>query len=179
MIEVTRGDITKLNADAIVNAANQWMLGGGGVDGAIHRAAGDELLAACRAFPERRPGVRCPTGSACVTPGFRLPAKYVIHTVGPVWKGGNVNERELLASCYRQSIWLAAAIGASSIAFPAISCGVYQFPIDEAAQISVRAIREAMSGDTGVRKVMLVAFDDEIFDAWDRAVSSRETDPTA
>nr|WP_222436048.1 macro domain-containing protein [Rubripirellula reticaptiva] len=133
------------------------------------------MVAACRAFPERRPGVRCPTGLACVTPGFRLPAKYVIHTVGPVWKGGNANERELLASCYRQSMWLADAIGASSIAFPAISCGVYRFPVDEAAQISVRAILEATARDTGVRNVTLVAFDDEIFDAWHRAVFNRET----
>ncbi|TWU58708.1 O-acetyl-ADP-ribose deacetylase [Rubripirellula tenax] len=168
-IEVQRGDITKLDVDAIVNAANERMLGGGGVDGAIHRAAGPELLAACRVFPETKPGVRCPTGAARVTSGFRLPARYVIHTVGPVWNGGIHSERDLLASCYRQSLWLAEAVGAASIAFPAISCGIYGFPIVEAAEISVRTIRLAAESHTAIRSAVLVAFDDEVFDAWTEA----------
>src|SRR5678815_1364169 len=134
-MDVIRGDITTLDVDAIVNAANTGLLGGSGVDGAIHRAAGPELLAACRALPEVTPGVRCPTGEARITPGFRLKARYVIHTAGPVWHGGRHNERELLASCYRHSVALARDHHVQSIAFPAISCGIYGFPIDEAAQI--------------------------------------------
>src|SRR5688572_3091798 len=120
-IEVVQGDITTLDVDAIVNAANERMLGGGGVDGAIHRAAGPQLLEACRDVPEVRPGVRCPTGEARMTPGFRLPAHYVIHTVGPVWRGGTHGEPGLLASCYRNSLALARQHGIRSIAFPAIS----------------------------------------------------------
>jgi O-acetyl-ADP-ribose deacetylase (regulator of RNase III) len=137
MIEVIEADITTLLVEAIVNAANETLLGGGGVDGAIHRAAGPELLAACRALPQVRPGVRCPTGEARITPGFRLPAKFVIHTVGPVWHGGDRNEAELLAQCYRASLRLAADRGVGSIAFPAISCGVYGYPLDAAAAIAV------------------------------------------
>ncbi|HKH70823.1 MAG TPA: O-acetyl-ADP-ribose deacetylase, partial [Vicinamibacterales bacterium] len=134
-LRVVRGDITKLDVDAIVNAANTGLLGGGGVDGAIHRAAGPELLAACRALSEVRPGVRCPTGEARITPGFRLKARYVIHAVGPVWNGGEFHEPELLASCYRSSLILARAHGLRSIAFPAISCGIYGYPLDHAAMI--------------------------------------------
>jgi O-acetyl-ADP-ribose deacetylase (regulator of RNase III) len=140
-LEVVEGDITALQVDAIVNAANQTLLGGGGVDGAIHRAAGPELLTACRALPLVRPNVRCPTGQARITPGFRLPAKYVIHTVGPVWHGGDDGEAELLASCYRESLRLAHEHGLHSIAFPAISCGVYGYPIDLAVPIAVDAAR--------------------------------------
>ncbi len=147
-IEVEQGDITRAVVDAIVNAANERMLGGGGVDGAIHRAAGTRLLEACREFPERRPGVRCPTGACCATPAFNLSAKFVIHTVGPVWRGGEKQERELLASCYRGSLWLATCLGVRTIAFPAISCGVYGFPIEEAARISVRTIRETLAKPT-------------------------------
>src|SRR3954471_5914887 len=120
-IEAIQADITTLAVEAIVNAANERMLGGGGVDGAIHRAAGPELVEACRQVPEVRPGVRCPTGEARITPGFRLPARYVIHTVGPVWRGGTENEPALLAACYRSSLVLAARHGLTSVAFPAIS----------------------------------------------------------
>jgi O-acetyl-ADP-ribose deacetylase len=136
--EVIECDIAALQVDAIVNAANETLLGGGGVDGAIHRAAGAELLAACRAIPEVRPGLRCPTGQARITRGFRLPAKFVIHTVGPVWRGGNHGEPELLASCYWESLLLAQKNQAASIAFPAISCGVYGYPHEAAAIVAVR-----------------------------------------
>src|SRR6185369_5051181 len=122
-VDVRLGDITTFDVDAIVNAANERMLGGGGVDGAIHRGAGPELLAACRAVPEVRPGVRCPTGEARITPAFGLPAKFVIHTVGPVWHGGRSGEDDLLAACYRNSLQLAEANGCKSMAFPSISCG--------------------------------------------------------
>src|SRR3954465_2041871 len=121
-IEVVQADITTLAVDAIVNAANETLTGGGGVDGAIHRAAGPELLAACRAIPEVRPHVRCPTGEARITPGFRLPARFVIHAVGPVWRGGGDGERELLASCYRKALELCSEQGISTLAIPAISC---------------------------------------------------------
>ena len=138
MMRIVQGDITKLAVDAIVNAANQVMLGGGGVDGAIHRAAGRELFEACLKVPETRPGVRCPTGEARITPGFRLPAKYVIHTVGPVYRDGNHGEPEKLADCYRNSLALAAENGCKSIAFPCISTGVYGYPVRDAAGIAIR-----------------------------------------
>lgn len=164
-IEVVRGDITKLDLDAIVNAANERMLGGGGVDGAIHRAAGPELLAACRRVPEVRPGVRCPTGDVRLTPGFRLPARHVIHTVGPVWRGGAHGEPELLASCYRRSLELARAHGLCSIAFPAISCGVYGYPIEDATTIAVREVHAFLGAHDQVR-VVFVAFGDAIYSAF-------------
>ena len=164
-IEVLRGDITQLDLDAIVNAANAQMLGGGGVDGAIHRAAGPELLAACRLVPEVRPGVRCPTGEARLTPGFRLPARHVIHTVGPVWRGGADGEPELLASCYRRSLELAHANGLRSVAFPAISCGIYGYPIDDAATIAVREVRAFLDAHGVPAHVVLVAFDAAIYAA--------------
>ena len=157
-ISVTRGDITRLEVDAVVNAANERMLGGGGVDGAIHRAAGPRLLEACRAVLEVRPGVRCPTGEARITPGFDLPAKHVIHTVGPVWEGGDRCEEALLAGCYRSSLSLASEHGVVSIAFPAISCGVYRFPPERAAAIAVRTIRETLVG-AKIESVQLIAFD--------------------
>jgi O-acetyl-ADP-ribose deacetylase (regulator of RNase III) len=140
-IEIIEADITTLNVDAIVNAANETLLGGGGVDGAIHRAAGPELLAACRALREVRPNVRCPTGEARITPGFRLAAKFVIHTVGPVWQGGSAGEAELLFSCYQHSLQLAHEHGLRSIAFPAISCGVYGYPVDLAVPTAMGAAR--------------------------------------
>ncbi|UPG95068.1 O-acetyl-ADP-ribose deacetylase [Luteibacter aegosomatissinici] len=141
--EVVVADLTTLAVDAIVNAANESLLGGGGVDGAIHRAAGPALLAACRALPETRAGVRCPTGEARITPGFRLPAAWVIHTVGPVWHGGGRGEPALLGACYRQSLALAREQGLASVAFPAISAGVYGYPANLAARIAVDSVREA------------------------------------
>jgi O-acetyl-ADP-ribose deacetylase len=174
LIEVIGGDITKLEVDAIVNAANEEMLGGGGVDGAIHRAAGPKLLAACREIRQCQmpqcqmpqcqmhqcqPGVRCPTGQARITPGFRLPARYVIHTVGPIWRGGNQSEPALLASCYRESLLIAQSLGLSSIAFPAISCGIYSYPPEAAAAIAVRTLRETLSQCPAIERVILVAFE--------------------
>ena len=144
-IKIIQGDITKLAVDAIVNAANQVMLGGGGVDGAIHDAAGEELFEACLKVPEVRPGVRCPTGEARITPGFKLPAKFVIHTVGPVYRDGQHGEPEKLAACYRNSLALAAENGCKSIAFPCISTGVYGYPIEDAAKIAVREVKRFLS----------------------------------
>ena len=145
MIKVVKDDITMLAVDAIVNAANQVMLGGGGVDGAIHRTAGHELYEACLKVPEVRPGVRCPTGEARITPGFKLPAKFVIHTVGPVYRDGQHGEPEKLAACYRNSLALAAENGCKSIAFPRISTGVYGYPIEEAAKIAEREAKEFLA----------------------------------
>ena len=162
-IEVAQGDITTFAGDAIVNAANERMLGGGGVDGAIHRAAGPRLLDACRAIPEVRPGVRCPTGESRITPGFDLAARYVIHTVGPVWHGGRQGEDELLASCYHGALALAREHGVRSIAFPAISCGVYGFPIDRAAAIAVHEIDDFLTGDDSIARVALMAFGRDVF----------------
>ena len=171
-LSVVRADITTLEVDAIVNAANTALLGGGGVDGAIHRAAGPELLAACRALPEVRPAVRCPTGEARITPGFRLKARYVIHAVGPVWNGGEFHEPELLASCYRSSLILARDHGLRSVAFPAISCGIYGYPLDPAAMIAVREVRGFLTNPTTLTEVMLVAFGHEVYSALCHATNS-------
>jgi O-acetyl-ADP-ribose deacetylase (regulator of RNase III) len=157
-IEVIEGDITTLNVDAIVNAANETLLGGGGVDGAIHRAAGPELLAACRALPQARPNIRCPTGSARITPGFRLAAKYVIHAVGPVWRGGDDHEADLLTNCYRRSLQLAQEHGLHSIAFPAISCGVYGYPIDLAVPIAIGAARAWQASQPRPERIIFCCF---------------------
>jgi O-acetyl-ADP-ribose deacetylase (regulator of RNase III) len=170
-IKVHRGDITSVKADAIVNAANERMLGGGGVDGAIHRAAGPELLEACKQVPLVGPHVRCPTGEARVTPGFRLPATYVIHTVGPVWKGGGSGEAELLASCYSNSLMLAAQLELQSIAFPAISCGVYGYPLEAACSIAVESIGRKLESGSTLHTVFLVAFEPHVAEAFARAVS--------
>jgi O-acetyl-ADP-ribose deacetylase (regulator of RNase III) len=158
-VEVVAGDITRLAVDAVVNAANERMLGGGGVDGAIHRAAGPELLRACLALPEVSPGVRCPTGEARITPGFRLPARYVIHTVGPVWHGGDRGEPELLASAYRAALALAAEHVLETVAFPAISTGVYGYPLDAAARVAVSTVRAFLAAHEHPRRVRLVAFE--------------------
>ena len=146
-IAVITADITTLAADAIVNAANETLLGGGGVDGAIHRAAGPALLAACRALPQLAPGVRCPTGEARITPGFALPAPWVIHTVGPVWCGGHRGEAALLENCHRSVLHLAREHGLRRIAFPAISCGVYGYPAPLAAKVALGTLREALARD--------------------------------
>jgi O-acetyl-ADP-ribose deacetylase (regulator of RNase III) len=162
-VAVVRADITTLDVDAIVNAANERMLGGGGVDGAIHRAAGPELRDACDAVSEVRPGVRCPTGESRITPGFRLPARYVIHTVGPIWRGGRSGEPALLAGCYRSALTLAKQYGLESVAFPAISCGVYGYPLDQAAAVAVREVIAFESGSPS--RILLVAFDRTVLDA--------------
>lgn len=175
-VRVQVADITTLPVDAIVNAANEAMLGGGGVDGAIHRAAGPELLAACRELRQVRPGVRCPTGQARITPGFALPARHVIHTVGPVWHGGGEQEPELLASCYRSVLQLASERSVVSIAIPAISCGVYRFPQEWASAIAVRAVRMHLASVTTVADVTLVAFDARMADVMQDALDRPEPD---
>ena len=162
-IRVASGDITKLAVDAIVNAANKRMLGGAGVDGAIHRAAGPKLVEACRAFPELEPDVRCPTGQCRITPGFDLAAKHVIHTVGPIWSGGDRDEADLLASCYCLSMNTAVENKLTSIAFPAISCGAYGFPIPQACKIAVTTIADFLVGNESITEVILVAFEPDIF----------------
>jgi O-acetyl-ADP-ribose deacetylase len=157
------GDITAEKIDAIVNAANASLAGGGGVDGAIHRAAGAaELHAACAAIGG------CPTGEAVATPGFRLPAQWIIHTVGPVWRGGDHGEPELLASCYRRSLEVADELGARGVAFPAISTGIYGYPADAAAEIAVTTVRNT---DTRVEEVRLVAFDRGTYDLYTQLLS--------
>lgn len=171
-IVVTSGDITRLAVDAIVNAANERLLGGGGVDGAIHRAAGPELLAACRAFPEVAPGVRCPTGDARITPGYRLPARFVIHTVGPVWYGGAQGEPAALASAYRSALNLAAAHGLRSVAFPAISTGIYGFPLPMAARIAVTTVAKSLAQHATLERVELVCFDNDALSCFASALAA-------
>ena len=163
-ITAIQADITTLDVDAIVNAANSPLLGGAGVDGAIHDAAGPQLLAACR------PLGGCPTGEARTTPGFDLPARFVIHTVGPIWRGGQQGERDLLASCYRSSLAEADAVGARSIAFPAISTGVYGYPRAPAAQVAVETLRSVV---TDVKSANLVAFDPETLTLYRRLLDGR------
>jgi O-acetyl-ADP-ribose deacetylase (regulator of RNase III) len=158
-LTVLHADLTTLAVDAIVNAANERMLGGGGVDGAIHRAAGPGLVDECRAVPEVRPGVRCPVGEARITNGYRLRASHVIHTVGPIWRGGAAGEPALLAECYRSSLTLAAEHGLRSVAFPAISCGVYGYPLEAAAAIAVQEVRRFLDDHALPERVVLVAFD--------------------
>jgi O-acetyl-ADP-ribose deacetylase len=159
-INILRGDISKVGVDAIVNAANTTLLGGGGVDGAIHRAAGPELLAECRTLDG------CQPGEAKITLGYRLPARFVIHTVGPIWRGGRQHEPEILANCYRNSLQLAVKNEIKTIAFPAISCGAYGYPIREAAQIAVKTTRDFLATKDKINKVVFVLWDEEISDAY-------------
>jgi O-acetyl-ADP-ribose deacetylase len=159
-ISVIEGDITRLAVDAIVNAANSSLLGGGGVDGAIHRAGGPELLTECRALGG------CPTGQAKITRGYRLPAQWVIHAVGPVWHGGDRGEDGLLASCYRNSLALAAEHAVRSIAFPAISAGAYGFPLERATQIAVTEVARFLAGDATIEHIMFVCFNRETYEVY-------------
>ena len=164
-IQIVDGDITELPLDAIVNAANGSLLGGGGVDGAIHRAAGPELLDACSALGG------CPTGEAKITKGFRLPAEWVIHTVGPVWSGGGRGEAELLAGCYKSSFGLVAQHGIKTVAFPAISAGAYGYPMDQAALVAVTETSRFLQNDTSVERVIFVCFNQHAHEAYTGALN--------
>jgi O-acetyl-ADP-ribose deacetylase (regulator of RNase III) len=170
-LRIWQGDITRLEVDAIVNAANSTLLGGGGVDGAIHRAAGPRLLDHCADLGG------CPTGEARITPGFDLPAPWIIHTVGPVWHGGGRHEADLLAACYRACFRLAGEHGLARLAFPAISCGVYGYPRDQAARIAVSESRAALGRDPGLQEVLLVAYDERMAETLEAA--RRELKPGA
>ena len=173
--EIVQGDITRLNVDAIVNAANSSLMGGGGVDGAIHRAAGPELLNECiKIAAERKniPGGPCPAGDAVITGAYRLPCKRIIHTVGPVWHGGGKNEPEMLASCYRKSLLLADENGLSDIAFPNISTGVYGYPKEKAVKVAVESVRKTLKETPNIKKVVFVCFDDENYKFYQNELQS-------
>jgi len=165
-------DITTLDVDAIVNAANRSLLGGGGVDGAIHRAAGKDLLRECETLGG------CATGDAKLTRGYRLPAKHVIHAVGPVWRGGTHGEADLLASCYRRSLQLANEAGCKSIAFPAISCGIYRFPADDAVRIAVATVLDTLSRTPRIERVVFACFDDSMFARYEAELKRRQAPPS-
>lgn len=167
-LQTVLGDITKQSVDAIVNAANCSLLGGGGVDGAIHRAAGPELLAECRMLHG------CETGKAKITKGYKLPAKHVIHTPGPVWHGGNNGEAELLASCYRSCLTLASENGCKTVDFPSISTGVYHFPLDKVAAIASKTIKEYLDAHPEIERVRMVCFDERTKAAYDSAIAALE-----
>lgn len=167
MLKITLGDITKVHADAIVNAANTSLLGGGGVDGAIHRAAGPELLAECRTLNG------CKTGEAKITKGYRLPAKYVIHTPGPVWSGGTRNEEALLKSCYENCLRLAAEYDCKTVAFPSISTGIYHFPLDKASVIAVQTIQQFLSSHPDM-EVQMVCFDEVTLHYYETAINNAD-----
>lgn len=172
-IELVQGDITKEKADAVTNAANEKLAGGGGVDGAIHRAGGPEIMKQCDEIRGRQGG--CPTGQAVITTGGNLPAQYVIHTVGPIWRGGNSEETALLASCYRESLALALRHGLSKIAFPSISTGIYGYPIPEAAAVALNTVKEFVEAHEGLEEVRFVLFDDATYKCFMYALSSLET----
>jgi O-acetyl-ADP-ribose deacetylase (regulator of RNase III) len=173
-LEVIMEDITTLKVDAIVNAANSSLMGGGGVDGAIHRGAGPALLEECRKIAAARrniPGGPCPAGDAVITGAGMLPARYVIHTVGPVWYGGGNGEPELLASCYRKCLSLAEEAGLESIAFPNISTGVYGYPKDKAAAVAVAAVRQTLPGIPGIKRIIFVCFDRENYSLYKKLIT--------
>jgi len=163
-IQIVHGDITKLDVDAIVNAANSTLLGGGGVDGAIHRVAGPELLAECRGLGG------CEPGKAKFTRGYGLPARFVIHTVGPIWRGGKRGEARILANCYRNSLRLAVENEIKTIAFPAISCGAYHYPIEQAGQIALETTREFLAATQNIHRVIFVLWGDDVYDAYREAL---------
>ena len=164
-IEILCGDITKLKVDAIVNAANSSMLGGGGVDGAIHQAAGPQLVEYCRKLNG------CSTGEAKITPGFQLHAKFIIHTVGPVWRGGNFNEDKLLKNCYDNSLRLAVENNIRTIAFPAISTGIYGYPLEEAANIAVSTVKKFLAANDNINKVIFVCFDERTYEVYSQSIN--------
>lgn len=167
-INIVLGDITKIESDAIVNAANTSLLGGGGVDGAIHRAAGPQLLEECRTLNG------CETGCAKITGGYSLPAKYVIHTPGPIWRGGSCNEPQLLKNSYQNSLILAEKYGCKTVAFPSISTGIYRFPLDMASQIAIKTITEFLKSTSVVKEVTMVCFDKRTFDAYSESLKEEK-----
>ena len=168
-LTLVQGDITKEQVDAIVNAANEQLMGGGGVDGAIHRAGGPAIMAECNEIRAEQGG--CPTGSAVITTGGDLPANHVIHTVGPIWRGGNAGEPNLLASCYREGLSLALEGGIKTVAFPSISTGIYGYPIDRAAGTALNAVKEFLEGHDGIEEVRFVLFDDATYAGYENALS--------
>ncbi len=169
-LKAIKGDITQLKVDAIVNAANTSLLGGGGVDGAIHHAAGPELLEECKALGG------CPTGQAKVTKGYRLPVKYIIHTVGPVWRGGTKGEQKLLAACYNSSLKLALQHGVKTIAFPAISCGIYGYPLSQAVTVAVKEAANFLALHTEIENIYFVCFDEAMLEAYQHVISALNHD---